>query len=498
MTAPGSLSLPTFVAGPENEGRGYGVLAHSGSAIRAGWTVDLPMILFEWAKLERREPFVACFPVADDVLAVCRARFFRRLAIGHVSFLNGALITTAQCERIGWRTELVAAQVPPPDETLAFARQPLVIDVPAPRAGPAWSWPGLGLAWGNRIIAVEQPRDVEQVVQLALDSIDPPDQRRRVVGWTTSIELAPRGALNPLRQCQLAVIGGAAPAIEGFVPMTLRLDGTSDGVNIEPPAGRAMWMKLRQALIESAPRLTDAEPLRWRTEMTGMSPPEVATVLLRGAAGILPPAQTTRILYNLIMRGDEPLRAPGLRVLQEQLKQLAKTQPEEALDLIVQLRELLAAPGWSQVAFSLLTPFDAAAFERAPPAMLAQLVDLAGTLVATAPPSTLGRAALRPLAEIALAYTDCCEPSDPALTPLIGLIEHWPDEADDMLDNLASKRLVEAIAGRGRAALAAITKKLLRLPPAVSGRYPARTREEWVRALRAMLGAIHHLENAHD
>lgn len=495
MTVDARLSMPTFVAGPENEGRGYGVLAQSGPPIRAGWTVDLPMMLFEWAKLERQQPFAACLPMSDDLLVICRGRFFRRLAIGHDSYLNGALITTEQCARIGWRTELVAAHVPLPDETLDFARQPLTIAIPPPQREPSARWPGLGLAWANRIIAVAPPRDLEEVIQLALGSIDPPEQRRRVIGWTTSIELAPRGALNPVRQSQLVAIGGAAPDVEGFLPVTMHVDGTWDGPRIEPPEGRELWSRLHQALVEWSPALEGEALLQWSPEMSDLSATEVAAILLRGAAQRMEPLPAIGLLANLIVRGEKPLHEPGIVLLEEQLAKLARTQPAEALHAVADLRGLLAAPGRDPIALRVLMAFDAAAFDAAPEPVLATLLELAGTLVGAAGGN---RGALRPLAEIALAYADRFDPSDPALFALVTLVERWPATAADMLDHLASTRLIEAVAARARASLAAITKKLLRMPAVPRDRYPARTQAEWVRALRATLAAIRHLENAHD
>lgn len=486
------VRLPTLVVGPENNGRGYRLLASSPDVPDGNWIIDLPMMLLEWAKLERTEPFVACLPVDSATVpggvVVVRARFFRRLPIGPVAYLHAACLTAEQCEAIGWQTEQVVGRIPDPDESTAFAGAPLDIAI-AP--APSRPWPRLDLAWTSRMVSVEPPIGLEEVLVRALASVDPPEQRQKVLSWATTAELPARGGLNPLRQCRLIVArDGSAPAVVGFLPYRIHADGTSEGEPAPVPPPRRAWEDFRHLLSADPALDANAPELRWRAAFSDETPRAVVAELLRAAAGLFPSDAMITLLAVLTHHEDPAFREAGQSVL----GQYAGAAAARGL-LARPLVKLLQWPDRDAQVIALLPHVDDAVLEQLSGAEFGQLLFTCVRHSEKTGVAALGDLAPR-IAHFAVVYARRCETETLAIDPLLAIVHLLHAESRDELGSMLTARFLEAARAAGRTAVAQFTRLLAGPVRAQFARGP-RTRGDAIRILGAMTGAIKQLEANH-
>lgn len=194
------LSLPTFVVAPDATGRGYEF--NTRADWRDRWTVDLPMVMLAWSQLNIPEPFACCIDF-DDGLAVCRGQFLRKLASGNsIALLSGVVISNAQCAKINWRTDLLAASIPLPDENTQFAARPHLFDFGRDK-GAQKTWPSDALSWGKRSLRYDDDCDAQAVLTKFFETIEPKGQRAWFRCWTTTDTLPAKGGLDFGSQAQL-------------------------------------------------------------------------------------------------------------------------------------------------------------------------------------------------------------------------------------------------------------------------------------------------------
>lgn len=324
------MELPAFVIGPEQRGRGYGLLGASGPAPAGSWIVDLPLILLEWGKLNRSEGFTFCFPlgVAEGVL-IGRGAFLRQQSLGPEAYIHLVHCSAQQLAEIGYRSDRIALAITPPNaQTLnapaAFAERSLALP-PGQGVVVPFDWRGFDLAWADRLLVVADNLDMDTVLVSALASIDPPGQRSRITGWMTTSELPQRGSLNPWRLCQLVLARpGHSAAIPWLVPGTLGQDGVFVGEPVLPPPSWTVWQGL-VALVEDLPDGAAAiAAIDWHAGLSAFAPDALAQDRARAVSGHLRPQAMIALLERLIGSSEVALREAGWTVLDEYLGVLAQ------------------------------------------------------------------------------------------------------------------------------------------------------------------------------
>lgn len=291
-----SLSLPTFVIGPESQGRGYRLLQPASSDLPR--PTDLAMVLMEWARTGEAE-FVGGYPLDGGAAVVFRARSLGKAMHGDAAFLHGVIVSRAAMDALGGRPEALLAHIPPPDGSTAFAEQPLSVE-PAPFK--PFDWPDLGLAWRDRLILHPgldgEDRVPERLLVQALASIDPPEQRARIGGWVSSGRLVSRGGLNLLASSQLVV---AQEPFEGDLPAHLpfRFPGMHSP-DVEPPTSWTTWRAVVALAGERPAYARLASALVWRPAYARLTPAATVEEALGQASAVLTHGQMVDLMLDLL------------------------------------------------------------------------------------------------------------------------------------------------------------------------------------------------------
>lgn len=265
------LSLPSFVVGPEPDGRGSGILTQSGLSGATGWQGGLPLVLLEWAKLRSAEGFSGRFAVPGGAIAL-KAAYFGEGAAGPIARAYGVFINDAALPDILVAERSLFRALPAPTESDAFGRELFDVPLVPDHADPAWG--KLGLGWQDRQIIVPLPHSLENIALDALSSIDPPGQRARISGWCTTALLDARGDFLPIQRCNLLVTRpGETLAHERFLPVHFGTDDLS-GAAIRPPASYRFWTQLTDMAHDQPEALRDA--MGWNADLAGWSDEELA------------------------------------------------------------------------------------------------------------------------------------------------------------------------------------------------------------------------------
>jgi hypothetical protein len=264
------LYLPTFVIGPEPDGRGSGILSQSGLPAGAGWQGSLPLVLLEWAKLRAAEGFCGRFAVTGGAIAL-RAAYFGEGSAGPIGRAFGVFIDEENLSQVLNGERSLFAALPEPTSDNDFGSQPLGVDL-IPDA-PAPDWEKLSLGWQDRQIFADVPQSLEGCALKALASIQPLGQRARITGWCTTGQLAARGDFLPIQRCNLLVTRSTeALAHDRFLPARV-VGNAIDGATVAPPENYHFWQQLTQLLGSQPGRLHDA--MAWYAEMTDWTDEEL-------------------------------------------------------------------------------------------------------------------------------------------------------------------------------------------------------------------------------
>lgn len=278
-----AISLPTFVFGPRNaEGRDFQVLAQSDGIehlpVEAqGLIYDIPLLLSAWGSSgERAVLFAVTLGPSPAPQLLCRAALLGRSGIGVRTFGHGLLVEPGWLDDPARAASLVGL-IPPPDGSLRFASAPLTVardqlDRPPP-ARAALDWSGLDLAWADRIVikpdAQGWPASVDDLMMSALASVDPPEQRSRIAGWSTSAAMEPVGRFDPRRLFNLIFAdSAAATAYPKHLPFSLGV-GAKSGVT--RPVAYHAWQQLTAILSQHHDPALARLTLPWRREDSGLA-----------------------------------------------------------------------------------------------------------------------------------------------------------------------------------------------------------------------------------
>lgn len=268
----GRLSLPTFVAGPEPEGRGAGILTHSGLPGGAGWQGSLPLVLLEWAKLRSAEPFSGRFAVAGGAIAI-KAAYFGEGSAGSIARAFGVFIDDETLPLVLNCEQCLFAAIPEPSLSDDFGLRPLELSLVPDQPVPGLS--AAGLAWRDRHITVDTPQLLEKVALDVLASIDPPGQRTRITGWCTTAHLSARGDFLPIQSCNLLVTRPAEPAVhDRLLAGRISVFGIFEGEAVGAPGLYQFWLRLTK-MAGALPSGVQADMV-WHSAMAGWTEEELA------------------------------------------------------------------------------------------------------------------------------------------------------------------------------------------------------------------------------
>lgn len=265
------VQLPSFVVGPEPDGRGSGILAQSGLPGAAGWQGGLPLVLLEWAKLRSAEGFCGRFAVAGGAIAI-RAAYFGEGAAGPIARAYGVFIDDEWLPAIIDCERSLFAAIPAPTQSDAFGDQPLDVILTPNVAGAGWN--NFGLAWQDQHIVAAAPQSLEHIALDALAAIRPSGQRGRITGWCTTAQLAARGDFLPIQRCNLLVTRPDEPTVhERFMPSQFASGMVINASPAEPPAPYQFWMRLTDMVGEQPGPLRDA--MAWHAQMADWTDEEL-------------------------------------------------------------------------------------------------------------------------------------------------------------------------------------------------------------------------------
>jgi len=442
-----SLRLPTFVIGPESQGRGYRLLAPKDSPLPR--PSDLAMVLMEWARTGEAE-VVGRYPLPDGGAAMFRARYLRSAMLGEEAFLHGVVLDEAALSALDNRPELILDQIPGPDGSLGFGEQPLDVRPPAPppARGP---WPHQGLAWRDLHIEPDD-RGRETVLLGALASIDPPEQRSRITGWVTSSRLVSRGALNLVHDSQLVIGGQPADAPLRQLPVKVETTGA-----VIPPHSWRAWLRL-EALAREKPQYEPFEKaLVWRAGYAHLSTQKLTETALRLASGVLPHTRMVDLLIDVQGMG-EPMRLAVAEVAPRYLEALRRQGVRGALVLHV-LASLSSDRSLVGRLLELIAPADIRAADET---VLRWLLPIARDEIRTA----AGKADTD-LRAVALALIEAATPTlaeGEAELDLIGdIVLDWPEAYRRELLPLALPDALRSIYSRSHDLGLIVTRELVQL-----------------------------------
>ena len=267
--------IPTrLLFGPAAGGRGYRLLDASAPVTVSGPARErlnaLSLVLATWA--DSGEPdFAACVPLGsgDAPSVILRARHLGSGLGGTIAYANALLVPGGPPYQGAARDGLLET-IPAPDGTPGFVDEDCTaVAAPGfePMAGP---WPGLGLAWRDRIVFVAEPIALDLVLWSALASIDPPEQRERILGWSTSLALPHFDAFVPAELFQL-VVTRPGPVPQGWPHLVGMVDDTGfSGPAVDPPDSWLAWTALH-ALAECDTLVQQAlAPWTWQPALAAV------------------------------------------------------------------------------------------------------------------------------------------------------------------------------------------------------------------------------------
>jgi hypothetical protein len=266
------LRLASFVLGPEPEGRGYRLLSQTGLPGGTSWQGSVPLVLSEWANLHCKNGFCGRFPVAGGAIAL-RAAFFGEGSAGPIARAHGVFLDEASLPMVVEHERSLFAFIPTPAVTNDFGMQPFEFALAVNHF--TLDWRDLGLAWQDRQIFVDDDASLEDVALDVLASIDPPGQRARIAGWSTTALLAARGDFLPIQSCNLLVTRPDEPlANDRFWPVRISSGRVIAGDTVPLPGNYAFWLQLTEQFSKLKQPLGHA--MVWHADMAGWSDVELA------------------------------------------------------------------------------------------------------------------------------------------------------------------------------------------------------------------------------
>ena len=307
-------SLQTAVLGPVENGRGYTMLARSNAsrpdAAVEGMLRHFSLALAGWAD---RQPAncVVMFPLdaAGETFALARIAFLGEAQLGTVAMANVVILPLTAMTALEWLPHRLLTDIPTPtvEDDLTFADGPLRLDLASlaqAEAGPRL--PSFGLEWGDHDIAVGAANP-EAVLAAAIEGIEPPQQRARLTGWSTSGAFTRSGAFDPDEAFRLIVRADG----QGDAPLNTprRVASLSHGqvlpiagadVSSTPPPAWRIW-----AQVEAVARASGAaRSLHWHPRYADHTPDAVAAIAILEACLNLDPAGRAGLLSAVADASD--------------------------------------------------------------------------------------------------------------------------------------------------------------------------------------------------
>jgi hypothetical protein len=308
-----TLTLPSFLIGPQAGGRSYGVLRAPGlvarSAAASDRLGDLALSLHRWSR--SGEAGLVCFlPLDDGLWTLIRATNLGASELGSVALARGVILRTEDLDAIGWAAHRLMAALEPPSYALAGApanaMETVSLAAPSPtRADES----GIGqlaysLAHTDRLIEAPSDAEAESLLYAILEAAP----RSALEGWSAGGLLHRNGRFDPAATFRLVVVSQAAAGLAAAFPrhMSARLaDDRLSSADIADPKSWAAWQALFGAKaaeyridVESDARLA---ALRWRPDFRDLSPEEVVRRQTVEASQGLDPGKPIAILHRLAL-----------------------------------------------------------------------------------------------------------------------------------------------------------------------------------------------------
>lgn len=302
----GLTSLQTAVLGPVENGRGYTILARSRASAQdaaiEGMLRHFSLALAGWAD-RRPSDCVVMFPLdaAAETFAVARVAFLGDAQLGTVAMATVVIVPLAAMTTLDWLPHRLLAYIPTPaaEDDMAFAAAPLTLDLAALAQAEAGArLPSFGLEWRDHDIAVGAANP-EAVLAAAIEGMEPPQQRARLTGWSTSGAFTRSGAFDPDAAFRLIVRGdgqGDAPVNGARLAVRLSRGQVSsilatDESASPPPAWRA-WAQVEAVAQASA----KGGALHWQPRYADHAPDTVAAIAILEACLDLDPVGRAALL----------------------------------------------------------------------------------------------------------------------------------------------------------------------------------------------------------
>lgn len=310
-----SLStLETAVLGPVENGRGYTILAQSSAASRAaveGMLRHFSLALAGWAD-RRPSDCVVMFPLdaTAETFAVARVAFLGDAELGTVAMANIVVVPLNAVVALDWLPHRLLSQIPTPtaEDDLTFADAPLKLDLGVlARADGGPRLASFGLEWRDHDVAVGNANS-EAVLAAAIEGMDPPEQRARITGWSTSGAFTRSGAFDPDEAFCLIVRGGG----EGEAPvkgdrLAVRLTQgrispvTPAAAPATPPAAWRVWSQ-----VEMVARIhATGKGLVWQPRYADHAPDAIAAIAILEACLDLDPVGRAGLLAAVADASDD-------------------------------------------------------------------------------------------------------------------------------------------------------------------------------------------------
>jgi hypothetical protein len=291
-----TASVATAVIGPKAQGRNYGLRRYAGPRLTSeqqARLADFALSLAGWAML-RRQRFVAMLPLAADgsTFAVVRARHLGEGELGPVAVAHLLIVDATLLGAIDWASPRLLSLLPEPEDA-AFGLEPLTVSpenlkAPAPRAMPRVGWSDVVIDVGDE--------DPEAVLGALVESIEPPSQRARLTGWTSTSLIAPAGDLDPARIFRLVThVSAESPAA-----FAATHDLSSLKTTAEPPLSWKAWLKLA-AIAEREPAAAALRSAQWSQDKVRLPADDVMFEEIASACAALTPAAMVALL-RAVMR----------------------------------------------------------------------------------------------------------------------------------------------------------------------------------------------------
>jgi hypothetical protein len=308
-----SLTLPSFLIGPQAGGRSYGLLRAptlvARSAAASDRLGDLALSLHRWSR--SGEAGLVCFlPLDEGLWALIRAAGLGASELGSVALARGVILREEDLEAIDWAAHHLMAGLEAPTYALAGAPANAMETVSLARPSPTRAdASGIGqlaysLAHTDRLIETASDGEAESLLYAILDEAP----RNALEGWSAGGLLHRNGRFDPAATFRLVVVSqavaGPAPAFPRHMPARLADDRLSSA-DIADPKSWAAWQALFG--VKAAEYRIDAESdtrlaaLRWRPEFRDLSPEEVVRRQTVEASQGLDPVKPIAILHRLAL-----------------------------------------------------------------------------------------------------------------------------------------------------------------------------------------------------